>query len=138
MNSIRGMTSSLAYFIAWSAKLLIWCLTICCYYCLVVKLCQLFAIPWSVALQVLLSMGFLRQEYWSGLHFLLQGIFLTQGSPATSALAGRFFTTGKLYHLGNLDIVIVNFMCQLYLFSVPGYLSNSVSGVSVEAIFRWH
>ena len=25
-------------------------------------------------------MGFSRQEYWSGLHFLLQGIFLTQGS----------------------------------------------------------
>jgi len=23
---------------------------------------------------------FLRQEYWNGLHFLLQGIFLTQGS----------------------------------------------------------
>ena len=25
-------------------------------------------------------MGFFRPEYWSGLHFLLQGIFLTQGS----------------------------------------------------------
>ena len=25
-------------------------------------------------------MGFLRQEYWSGLHFLLQGIFPIQGS----------------------------------------------------------
>ena len=25
-------------------------------------------------------MGFSRQEYWSGLHFLLQGILLTQGS----------------------------------------------------------
>ena len=56
--------------------------------------------------------------------------------PMSPALAGGFFTTGKLYHLGNLDIVIVNFMCQLYLFSVPGYLSNSISGVSVEAIFR--
>ena len=27
-----------------------------------------------------LSLGFSRQEYWSGCHFLLQGIFLTQGS----------------------------------------------------------
>ena len=26
-----------------------------------------------------LSTGFSRQGYWSGLHFLLQGIFLTQG-----------------------------------------------------------
>ena len=28
---------------------------------------QLFATPWTVALQVPLSMGFSRQEYWSGL-----------------------------------------------------------------------
>ena len=41
---------------------------------------QLFATPWTVARQVPLSMGFSRQEYWSGFHFLLQGIFLTQGS----------------------------------------------------------
>ena len=27
-----------------------------------------------------LSMEFSRQEYWSEFHFLLQGIFLTQGS----------------------------------------------------------
>ena len=27
-----------------------------------------------------MSVGFLRQNYWSGLHFLLQGIFLTQWS----------------------------------------------------------
>ena len=28
---------------------------------------QLFATPWTVACQAPLSMGFLRQEYWSGL-----------------------------------------------------------------------
>ena len=33
--------------------------------------------PWTIALQVPLSMGFSRQEYWSGCHFLLQGIFQT-------------------------------------------------------------
>ena len=31
---------------------------------------QLFATPWTVAYQALLSMGFSRQEYWSGLPFL--------------------------------------------------------------------
>ena len=41
---------------------------------------RLFETPWTVALQAPLSMGFSRQEYWSGLHFLLQGILLTQGS----------------------------------------------------------
>ena len=34
--------------------------------------------PWTVAHQAPLSMGFSRQEYWSGLPALLQGIFLTQ------------------------------------------------------------
>ena len=35
--------------------------------------------PWTVVFQAPLSMGFPRQENWSGLLFLLQGIFLTQG-----------------------------------------------------------
>ena len=44
---------------------------------------QLFATPWTVACQAPLSMGFSRQEYWSGLLCPppgLQGIFPTQGS----------------------------------------------------------
>ena len=40
---------------------------------------QFFVTPWTLACQDPLSMGFSRQEYWSGLAFLLQGIFLTQG-----------------------------------------------------------
>ena len=34
---------------------------------------------WTEAHQAPLFMGFFRQEYWSELHFLLQGIFLTKG-----------------------------------------------------------
>ena len=34
---------------------------------------QLFATPWTVALQAPLSMGFSRQEYWSGLPFPSSG-----------------------------------------------------------------
>ena len=41
---------------------------------------QLFGNPWTVACQTHLSVGFSRQEYWSGLPFPSQGIFLTQGS----------------------------------------------------------
>ena len=41
---------------------------------------RLFVIPWTVARQAPLSIGFPRQEYWSGLHFLLQEIFQTLGS----------------------------------------------------------
>ena len=41
----------------------------------------LFVTPWTVARQAPLSMGFSRQEYWSGLPCPpLQGFFLTQGS----------------------------------------------------------
>ena len=39
----------------------------------------LFATQWTVAPVAPLSMGFSRQEYWSGCHFILQGIFPTQG-----------------------------------------------------------
>ena len=41
---------------------------------------QLFATPWTVAPQAPLSMGFSRQEYWSGLPFPSPRIFLNQGS----------------------------------------------------------
>ena len=40
---------------------------------------RLFATPWTVACEAPLSMGFPRHESWSGRHFLLQGVFLTQG-----------------------------------------------------------
>ena len=36
---------------------------------LVAKLCPTLATPWTVACQAPLSMGFSRQEYWSGLPF---------------------------------------------------------------------
>ena len=50
----------------------------CC--CLVTKLCQLFCDPETVVCQAPLSMGFLMDENTGvGCHFLLQGIFLTQG-----------------------------------------------------------
>ena len=38
------------------------------------------AMLWTIALQVPVSMGFSRQEYWSRLPCLLQGVFLTQES----------------------------------------------------------
>ena len=41
---------------------------------------RLFATPWTVAYQAPWSMGFSRQEYWSGLLFPSPGDFLTQGS----------------------------------------------------------
>ena len=49
---------------------------------------------WFVAHQAPLSMGFFRQEHWSGLPFPNQGDLPDPGiEPASPALAGRFFTT---------------------------------------------
>ena len=53
-----------------------------------------FSTPWTVAHQVSLSMGFLRQEYWSGLPFLSPGDLPDSGiEPMSSALVGGFFAT---------------------------------------------
>ena len=61
---------------------------------------QLFVTTWAVADQAPLSMGFSRQEYWSGLPFPSPGNLSDPGiismSLASHALAGRFFTTEPL------------------------------------------
>ena len=52
------------------------------------------AIPWTVASQAPLSMGFSRQEYWSGLSFSSLGDLPNPGiKPTSPAFAGGFFTT---------------------------------------------
>ena len=48
---------------------------------------QLFVTPWTVARQAPLSMGFSRQEYWSGLPFPSPGDLPDPGiKPGSSAL----------------------------------------------------
>ena len=50
--------------------------------------------PWTVARQAPLSMGFSRQENWSGLPFPPPRDLPDPGmEPRYPALAGRFFTT---------------------------------------------
>ena len=57
-----------------------------------------FATIWTVALQASLSMGFSRQEYWSGLPFLPAGDLPHPGIElASPALACGFFTTSTTW-----------------------------------------
>ena len=63
---------------------------------------QLFAAPWTVALQALLSMELARQEYWNGLPFPFPGDFPDSGIQSPSFTLGvgvgvgvGFFTTEK-------------------------------------------
>ena len=60
-----------------------------------------FATPWTVAFQAPLSVGFSRQECWSGLPCRPPGDLFNPGteptSPVSPALAGVFFTTGTTW-----------------------------------------
>ena len=62
---------------------------------------QLFAILWTGARQAPLSMGFSRQEYWSGLPCPPLGNLPNPGIEPSSlvspALAGGFFTTSTTW-----------------------------------------
>ena len=74
-------------------------------------LCPILAIPWTVALQAPLSMGFSRQEYWSGWPFPFPGDLpdpgFEPGSPALQAgslpteLPGKPLLFSKVNHKWN-------------------------------------
>ena len=73
---------------------------------------QLFVTSWTVAHHAPLSMGFSRQEYWSGLPFPSPGDLPNLGIEHTfltsPALADRFFTTSatwKTYNCHHLTSV---------------------------------
>ena len=66
----------------------------------VTQSCPTLCDPWTVVSQAPPSMGFSRQEYWSGLP-LLQGIFLIQGSNL-----GLPHYRQTLYHLSHQGILL--------------------------------
>ena len=74
------------------------------FFCVYVLSCvQLFAALWAVARQAPLSMGFPRQEFWSGLPFPTPGDLLDPGIKPASltslALAGGFFPTSTIWEV---------------------------------------
>ena len=97
-------------------------------------------IAWTVICQVLPSMRFSRQEYWSGLLFPPPGDLPDPGiepvPPVSPALAGGFFTTvppgrplvQKILKSGLIEIILL--MCFLTiqglypLFHHPEFLSG--------------
>ena len=100
---------------------------------------QLFATPWAVAGQALPSMGFSRQEYWSGLSCPPPGIFPMQGSNlhllCLHALAGGFFTAeppGKPHFILQFSRSVA--LCNPMDCSPPG---SSVHGILQARILEW-
>ena len=85
--------------------------------------------PCSAARQVPLSMGFSRQEYWSGLPFPSPGYLPDPGIKPASlmspALAGGFFTTSATMGLAKKFV-------QAFLQDLTNFLANPVFGVIHE------
>ena len=66
-------------------------------YACVLSCVLLFATLWTVTCPAPLSMGFSRQEYWSGLPFPPPGDLPDPGfEPASPTFAGRYFTAEPL------------------------------------------
>ena len=73
---------------------------------------QLLATPWTAAHQAPPSMGFSRQEYWSGLACSPPGDLPHLGTEPVSftspALSDRFFTTSTTWEAPLLSMVFPN------------------------------
>ena len=69
-----------------------------CVPCLMLTYAQFIVTPWIAAHQAPLTLGFPRQEYWSGWPFLSSGDLPNPRiKPVSPTLAGGFFTTAPLY-----------------------------------------
>ena len=109
--------------------------------CLAAQSCPNLATPRTVAHQASLSMGFPRQEHWSGCHALLQGIFLTQGSsPSFLHLLHWQADSLPLNHLGSpikqelsiimtskKQVVFVQSLSRVWLFVTPWTAAHQAS-----------
>ena len=105
--------------------------------CLVTKSCPALLQSMDYSLPGSLSMGFHRQEYWSGLPFPSPGDLSSPGIKSISpALAGSFFTTELIRevqekcHLSPKNIYLKNRERQ----AMPRYL-NSVINTNLTKIF---
>ena len=91
--------------------------------CFVTKLYPTLCNPWTAVCQAPQSMGFFRQEYWSGLPFPSPGDLPNPGiEPASPALAGGFFTTeppGKSTVLYIQEMVNTKKVHRLHLTLLP-------------------
>ena len=69
------------------------------------------ATPWTVACQAPPSMGFSRQEYWSGLPFPSPGDLPDPGiEPLSTCIIGRRFILSYLSHFYFLIVVVFDIL----------------------------
>ena len=89
---------------------LILCVCVCVLSCV-----HLFTTPWTIARQALLSVGFPRQEYWSGLPFPSPGDLPNAGTeplfPVSPAVSGRLLVQTNC----STPIIFVHVCLQRYM-----------------------
>ena len=101
--------------------------------CHVLSHIRLFVTLWTVARQAPGSMGFSRQEYWSGLPFPPPGDLPDPGiepvSLASPSLSGRFFTTSTTWEAWSCMtwIHILNFVALNQLVNLSGPVFTELS-----------
>ena len=120
-------------------------LQVCCCCCLLAKSSASFVTQWTVACQASLSIGFPREEHWTGLPFLLQGIFPTQGSDTLLLHCRGFFTTEPptpLNHLNFISRFNIFFLTVLMIWLaslknfIISYASNKTTNIK-KFFFSW-
>ena len=96
----------------------------------------LFATPWTIAHQTLLSMVFSRQEYWSGLPLPSPGnLPKPRDRTQVSCIAGRFFITWtprEAHYYYYLAITIILHSPDIFfnLLNFKQYLVNNNSNIN--------
>ena len=71
--------------------------------------------PHGLVCQAPLSMGFPRQEYWSGLPFPSSGDLPNQGiKPESPALQGRFFTIEPPGNIQYMVVITMSFIVSTF------------------------
>jgi len=107
----------------------------CVCVCVCLVMCDSFTTPWTVVHQVPLSMGFFRQEYWSGLPFLSLGDLPNPGmepaSPESLALASDSF---PLFQSGSPKQIILS----IYKTAAPTTLTQGIQDNIVKNILFGH
>ena len=114
---------------------------------------QLFATPWIVACQALLSIEFSRQEYWSVLPFKVrQCLFknLGQNIPSRSCYKWKYFEAGnclpylrnrKKAEVAGVEYAVVYLLSHVQLsatlYTVCNPPGSNVHGISQARILEW-
>ena len=101
---------------------------------LVTKSCPTLVTSWAIACKSPLSIGFSRQEYWSGLPFPSPGNLPNPGiESGFSCIAGRFFTDWAMSEAQFIHIMFcykapqIEWLKQIYCLSSRGCCKGDLS-----------